>query len=90
MEKYNKDKICKTTAASNAVSKWLKEFNGLTTHCLRHTFRDRLRAVECPMEIIDELGGWSTISTTGNRYGLGHKFETKLKWMKRIQLSWEE
>ena len=90
-EKYNTEKESKTTAASNAVSKWLKkEFNGLTAHCLRHTFRDRLRAVECPMEIIDELGGWSTISTAGNRYGLGHKFETKLKWMKRIQLSWEE
>ena len=22
-------------------------------------FRDRLRAVECPSEIIDQLGGWS-------------------------------
>ena len=41
-EKYNKDKECKTTAASNAVSNWLKkEFDGLTAHCLRHTFRDR-------------------------------------------------
>ena len=87
-EQYNKDKECKTTAASNAVSKWLKkEFNGLTAHCLRHTFRDRLRAVECPMEIIDELGGWSTVSTAGNRYGLGHKFETKMKWMERIKLN---
>ena len=38
------------------------------------------------MEIIDELGGWSTISTEGNRYGLGHKFETKLKWMERIRI----
>ena len=86
-EKYNKDKECKTTAASNAVSNWLKkEFDGLTAHCLRHTFRDRLRAAECPMEIIDELGGWSTVSTAGNRYGLGHKFETKMKWMEIIRI----
>ena len=38
------------------------------------------------MEIIDELGGWSTISTAGNRYGLGHKFETKMKWMELIRI----
>ena len=87
-DQYNTGDECKSTHASNAVSKWLKkEFDGLTAHCLRHTFRDRLRAVECPMEIIDELGGWSTISTEGNRYGFGHKFETRLKWMERIQLN---
>jgi hypothetical protein len=28
-------------------------------HGFRHAFRDRLRAVECPSEIIDQLGGWS-------------------------------
>ena len=35
---------CYATHASNAVNKWLKkDFSGLTAHCLRHTFRDRLR-----------------------------------------------
>ena len=38
------------------------------------------------MEIIDELGGWSTISTAGTRSGLGHKFETKMKWMEIIRI----
>ena len=32
--------------------------------------RDRLRAVECPKEIIDHIGGWSS-SDVGERYGDG-------------------
>ena len=86
-DQYNRGTECKATHASNAVNKWLRrDFHDLTAHYLRHTFRDRLRAVECPMEIIDELGGWSTISTVGNKYGLGHKFEIKKRWMRRIQI----
>jgi integrase len=43
--------------------KWLKkDFKGFTAHCLRHTFRDRLRAVECPMDMIDQIGGWVEVS----------------------------
>ena len=85
--RYVRDGKCNADYASAALNKWLKkDFGRLTGHCLRHTFRDRLREVECPIAIIDELGGWSTISTTGNRYGLGHKFETKLKWMMKVRL----
>ena len=32
--------------------------------------RDRLRAVECPKEIIDQIGGWSS-SDVGESYGEG-------------------
>ena len=32
--------------------------------------RDRLRAVECPKEIIDQIGGWSS-SDAGESYGDG-------------------
>ncbi|MDA7459354.1 tyrosine-type recombinase/integrase [Planktomarina temperata] len=40
---YIKAAHCYATHASNAVNKWLKrDFDGLTAHCLRHTFRDRL------------------------------------------------
>ncbi|MFK7868464.1 MAG: tyrosine-type recombinase/integrase [Roseobacter sp.] len=49
---YIKDDSCFATHASNALNKWLKsEFGGLTAHCLRHTMRDRLRAVECPVDL---------------------------------------
>lgn len=64
---------CKADYASAALSKWLKkDFNGLTAHCLRHTFRDRLRAVECPLELIDQIGGWSSVGTVGSKYGQGY------------------
>jgi integrase len=55
------------------LNKWLKkDFDGLTAHCLRHTFRDRLRAVECPMDLIDQIGGWSSFGTVGSNYRKGH------------------
>src|SRR5210317_1488690 len=61
---------CKADHASAALGKWLKnDFNGHTAHCLRHTFRDRLRAVECPLELIDQIGGWSSIQSIGSGYG---------------------
>ena len=71
--RYIRDGKCYATHASNALNKWLKkDFDGLTAHCLRHTFRDRLRAVECPMDLIDQIGGWSSITTAGARYGEGY------------------
>ena len=55
---YIKDGKCKADYASAAINNWLKkDFDGLTAHCLRHTFRDRLRAVECPIDMIDQIGG---------------------------------
>ena len=39
---------------------------------LRHSFRDRLRTVECQSEIIDQLGGWS-MKSLGQFYGKSYK-----------------
>tara|TARA_B100000945_G_scaffold240473_1_gene196559 strand:- start:357 stop:494 length:138 start_codon:yes stop_codon:yes gene_type:complete len=36
--------------------------------------RDRLRAVECPQEIIDQISGWSS-SDVGETYGAGHSLD---------------
>jgi len=33
--------------------------------------RDRLRAVNCPTEMIDQIGGWSR-ETIGQGYGMGY------------------
>ena len=59
-------------SASASLNKWLKEklLNDYVFHGFRHSFRDRLRAVECPSEIIDQLGGWSSKSA-GQGYGEG-------------------
>ena len=71
--RYIRDGKCYATHASNALNKWLKkDFDGLTAHCLRHTFRDRLRAVECPMDLIDQIGGWKSVNSIANSYGRGY------------------
>jgi len=69
--RYLNDGTCRATHASNALGRWLKREFGLTAHSLRHTFRDRLRASECPVELIDQIGGWSSIGTIGSKYGQG-------------------
>ena len=77
--RYIRDGKCYATHASKALNKWLKrDFDGLTAHCLRHTFRDRLRAVECPMDLIDQIGGWKSVSSIGNSYGKGYRL-TKIR-----------
>jgi integrase len=79
--RYIRDGKCYATHASNALNKWLKkDFYGLTAHCLRHTFRDRLRAVECPMDLIDQIGGWKSVSSIGNSYGIGYQNSQILAW----------
>jgi len=84
---YIKAGHCYATHASNAVNKWLKkDFDGLTAHCLRHTFRDRLRAVECPLELIDQIGGWSTLQTIGSNYGKGYDIRSIEKFLYEISI----
>ena len=74
--RFLKEGTCRATHASNALGKWLKkDFDGLTAHCLRHTFRDRLRAVECPLELLDQVGGWTSIGTIGSKYGQGYDLD---------------
>jgi integrase len=81
---YIKAAHCYATHASNAVNKWLKkDFSGLTAHCLRHTFRDRLRALECPTDMIDQIGGWSSINSVGSFYGQGFNLEIVTKYVLR-------
>ena len=77
----------KGTHASNAINKWLKQrFDGLTAHSLRHTMRDRLREVEAPLELIDQIGGWSLVSNVGSRYGSGYKVEQLQIWLDRASI----
>jgi integrase len=70
--RYLKEGTCRATHASAALGKWLKKDFGMTAHSLRHTFRDRLRASGCPLELIDQIGGWSSLGTIGSKYGQGY------------------
>ena len=49
--------------------------------------RDRLRAVNCPSDMIDQIGGWS-LGKIGEGYGNGYKFEAFLCFM--LQMSDED
>ena len=79
---YNDGQRTNANSASAALNKWLKSKigQGYTIHSFRHSMRDRLRAVECPSEIIDQIGGWLTHGV-GNSYGKGFQKKTLLKWM---------
>ncbi|MBE58216.1 MAG: integrase [Gammaproteobacteria bacterium] len=57
-------------SASAALNKWMKTFlpKECVVHGMRHAFRDRLRAVDAPMDMIDQLGGWS-LQSVGQEYG---------------------
>ena len=58
--------------------------NGYVLHSFRHSMRDRLRNVECPSEIINQIGGW-TRESVGEAYGEGHSFKLRFKWMIKLQ-----
>ena len=85
--RYVRNGKCNADYASAALNKWLKkDFNGLTAHCLRHTFRDRLRTVECPLEMIDQIGGWRSVSSIGARYGQGYSIDAMEHYMHCCQM----
>ena len=84
--RYCDGKICNANSASAALNKWMKTAigNGYVMHGLRHSLRDRLRAVECPSDIIDAIGGWTTTGI-GHAYGKGYTVEIMAKWMQKIE-----
>jgi len=53
-------------------------------HSFRHSLRDRLRAVECPADIVGQIGGWST-SGVGQSYGKGYPLKTLEAWLRKIE-----
>ena len=79
---YTNDKKCNSNSASAALNKWLRNRlgEGNVIHGFRHSMRDRLRAVECPSDLIDQIGGW-TRGSVGEGYGSGYELNVKFKWM---------
>jgi integrase len=78
----------KSSSLSATLNKYLTE-NGLrpsrdhTVYSLRHSFKDRLVAVEAPDSLIDSLMGHKTYKP---KYGKGPSLELKLKFLQRISL----
>ena len=83
--KYCRTNKCNANSASAALNKWLKPRvpEACVIHSFRHSIRDRLRAVECPADIIDAIGGWTT-EGIGHQYGEGHDLKVTYSWMKKL------
>jgi len=83
--KYCNETKCNANSASAALNKWLKPRvpSDCVIHSFRHSLRDRLRAVECPADIIDAIGGWTT-EGVGHQYGKGHSLSTKYMWISKF------
>lgn len=78
-----RDKADSLSALVNKAfeSRKLRLEPGQTFYSLRHTFEDRLTAVEAPEKVVASLMGhkWHR-----PRYGKGPSLELKRKWLKRI------
>ena len=84
--RYNRGELTNANSASASLNKWLKscvQSKG-TMHSFRHSMRDRLRAVECPADIIDQIGGW-TSDGVGQSYGYGYPLDVLAKWMRSLE-----
>ena len=86
--RYARDGYCNGNSASAALGKWMKNHCaiGATVHGIRHAFRDRLRAVEAPVDLIDQLGGWSHKSI-GETYGRGYSLRLAHVYMSQLGTS---
>ena len=85
--RYNQSHLTNSNSASASLNKWLKSFSGQvgSLHSFRHSMRDRLRNVGCPVEIIDQLGGWK-VKTVGQQYGEGYSLHSQLVWIAKTSL----
>ena len=80
--RYTSAKGTNANSASAAINKWLRPRvpEGCVIHSFRHSLRDRLRAVQCPSDMIDQIGGWTTAGV-GQSYGEGYSIKVKHKWL---------
>ena len=76
---------CKANSASGGLNKWLHQYvpYNCVIHSFRHSLRDRLRALECPSDIVDAIGGWKT-SGVGHGYGSSYPLDVLNRWMKKL------
>ena len=78
---------CNANSASNALNKWLQANfrNDIVIHGFRHAMRDRLGAISCPSEMINQIGGWSS-GQVGGAYGEGYSVLQTAQWMTKLSL----
>ena len=74
-----------SNSAGAALNKWLKQVAGsdYVIHLFRHSMRDRLTAVNCPSDMIDQIGFWSKKSI-GEGYEEGFQIKQIQQMMKLL------
>ena len=84
--RYTSAKGTNANSASAAINKWLKPRvpEGCVIHSFRHSLRDRLRAVQCPSDMIDQIGGWATTGV-GQSYGEGYNLHLKHSFFRTLE-----
>ena len=80
--RYTDEEKCNANSASNSLNKWIQTNfrEDIVIHGFRHAFRDRLRAVQCPSDMIDQIGGW-TSGKISEGYGEGYSKNDVNKFM---------
>jgi integrase len=78
---------CSINSVSATLVKWVRSRNGFEStkvdnHSLRHSMKDRLRAVQCPDSIQDQILGHTT-KGTGAGYGKGYPLEVLAEWVNK-------
>ena len=75
------------TQPQHLINEWLKPRVpvGCVIHSFRHAIRDRLRAIQCPSEMIDQIGGWSS-GKIGEGYGEGYSLEHESMFLQQVAL----
>ncbi len=83
--RYTSAEGTKANSASAAINKWLRPRvpEGCVIHSFRHSLRDRLRAVQCLSDMIDQIGGWSTAGV-GQSYGEGYDLTATIEFLMQI------
>ena len=78
---------------SDAYQKWFARHLGkvgataprTSFHSTRHNFRDQLREVEAPRDVVLALGGWAGNGGTADDYGGGLRPATLARWVRKIR-----
>jgi len=85
--RYTSKQETNSNSASAALNQWMRPRlpEGSVIHSFRHSMRDRLRAIECPADIVDAIGGWAT-QGVGHAYGSGYPIDVLHRWMSRVVL----
>lgn len=83
--RYTKGGRCNANSASAVLNKWVKKITTqpVSLHSFCHSLTDRFRAVQCPRDIIDAIGGW-TVGSISEKYGEGYKLDVLHEWMVKL------